>query len=967
MSSVLPKRDARAGEAADAKGATPMMAQYLEVKAKHPEFLLFYRMGDFFELFFDDAVQASRALGIQLTKRGKHGGEDIPMCGVPVVRADEYLQKLIRAGFRVAVAEQLEDPELAKKRGPKAVVRRDVVRLVTPGTLTEDALLVSGANNFLTAVAKAGKGAGTRYYLASLDISTGEFLLGETAAADLEGELMRLRPAEILVPEDELQDEALKRAAGAAGAPLSPLARACFGKGKGERALKEAFEVAALDGLGFFTEGDLAASGALLHYVSLTQMGERPALRPPKREAAAALMLIDAATRASLELVRPKNEGAPTVFSAIDRTVTAAGARELMSRLVSPSADVDLINRRLDAVSALIDDWALRERIRQTLKTTPDISRALSRLKLKRGGPRDLGALRDGLGAAESLSTMLAGAAALPPELEGIARALSSLRGEGKTPSPQPSPQGEREKKPQPSPQGDREKKAQPSLPPESELWRPFSPRGEGQDEGELRTAQASADFHGSLAEELSAALGESLPYFARDGGFIAPAYDEALDRLRELASGTKVVLAKLQASYAAQTGLKSLKIQYNQLFGYFVEAGAGSAAILLSEPHSAVFRHKQTLANAVRFTTDELSALESRILNATGEALARELALFEALSRAVLAAGDAVAAAAEALAALDCTAALAELAQAQSYVRPRVDASRCFLVESGRHPAVEQALAREGGAFIGNDCKLDGSGERAPGFLVVTGPNMAGKSTFLRQNALIAVIAQAGSFVPAASAHIGVADRLFARIGAADDLARGRSTFMVEMTETAAILNQATGRSLVILDEIGRGTATFDGLSIAWAVLEHLHDAIGCRGLVATHYHELTRLAESLQRAANVRMAVTEWKDTLVFLHAVEPGAAHRSYGVQAARLAGVPKPVLARAKQVLAQLENGAGPHGPLTLPTDMPLFSVPGNAACEDASPHPVLEKLAALDADSLSPREALDALYALKAAL
>ncbi|MGO9172025.1 MAG: DNA mismatch repair protein MutS [Rhodomicrobium sp.] len=942
--------------AADAKAATPMMAQYLEIKAKHPDFLLFYRMGDFFELFFDDAVKASAALGIQLTKRGRHAGEDIPMCGVPVARADEYLQKLIRKGFRVAVAEQLEDPELAKKRGPKAVVRRDVVRLVTPGTLTEDALLVSGANNFLTAIAKAGKGASPRYHLASLDISTGEFLLGETAVPDLEGELMRLRPAEILVPEDELQDQAIKRASEAAGASLSPLARVCFTKAKGERALKEAFEVAALDGLGFFTEGDLAAAGALLDYVNLTQMGERPALRAPKREVPGALLLIDAATRASLELVRPKNEGAPTVFSAIDRTVTAAGARELMSRLVSPSADVELISRRLDAVSAFIDDWGLRERVRKVLKTTPDMSRALSRLKLKRGGPRDLGGLRDGLLAAGSLSEMLATAAALPDELKDIAQALASLSGSSLSEGPL-------------TPALSHEGRGSPGVPAGKAF--PSPARGEGTgvrgpSTPSQQDASAASLHNATLAERLRAALGDNLPYFTRDGGFIAAGYDTGLDELRQLATDTKVVLAKLQAAYAAQTGVKTLKIQYNQVFGYFVEVSPSTATVLQAQPHAAVFRHKQTLANAVRFTTDELSALESRILNATGEALARELLLFDRLTAAVLAAEDAISGAAAALAALDCTAALAELASAQNYVRPRVDGSCCFLVEGGRHPAVEQALAREGGAFIGNACKLDGSGERAPGFLVVTGPNMAGKSTYLRQNALIAVLAQAGSFVPAASAHIGVADRLFARIGAADDLARGRSTFMVEMTETAAILNQASRRSLVILDEIGRGTATFDGLSIAWAVLEHLHDAVCCRGLVATHYHELTRLAGDLPRAGNVRMAVTEWKDTIVFLHAVETGAAHRSYGVQAARLAGVPKPVLARARQVLAQLENGQGPHGPLTLPTDMPLFSAAPQSG-EEAAPHPVLEKLAALDADSLSPREALDALYALKAAL
>jgi DNA mismatch repair protein MutS len=918
LSSITQKSEARTNA-----GSTPMMAQYLAVKAKHPDFLLFYRMGDFFELFFDDAVKASAALGIQLTKRGKHSGDDIPMCGVPVSRADDYLQKLIRKGFRVAVAEQLEDPGLAKKRGPKAVVRRDVVRLVTPGTLTEDALLVSGSNNFLTALARAGKGASARFNLASLDISTGEFLLSEAAASDLEGELMRLSPAEILVPEDELADEAIKRAGGAAGAPLTPLTRGCFTKAKGERALKEAFEVAALDGLGDFGDSDLVVTGALLHYVNLTQMGERPALRTPKREASATLMAIDAATRASLELVRPKNDGAPTVFSAIDRTITPAGARELMNRLVSPLTDPEAINRRLDAVSVFIDDWPLRERVRDILKSTPDMSRALSRLKLKRGNPRDLGALRDGLLAAGDLAALLAGATARPSDLEAIFEALAA-----------------------------------------------FSPSLLAQRSYPDDTADDRAEGVATLAHDLQAALGDKLPFFTREGGFIAAGYDATLDDLRQLAAGTKVVLAKLQAAYAAQTGVKALKVQYNQVFGYFVEVSPGSAAVLQAEPHAALFRHKQTLANAVRFTTDELSALESRILNATSEALARELELYDKLAAAVLGAETAIANAAAALAALDCTAALADLAQSQNYVRPRVDTSRCFLLQGARHPAVEQALSREGAAFIGNDCKLDGSGESAPGFLVVTGPNMAGKSTYLRQNALIAVLAQMGSFVPASFAHIGVADRLFARIGAADDLARGRSTFMVEMTETAAILNQATTRSLVILDEIGRGTATFDGLSIAWAVLEHLHDAVRCRGLVATHYHELTRLADSLPRAANVRMSVAEWKDTIVFLHAVEPGAAHRSYGVQAARLAGVPKPVLARARQILAQLESGAGPHGPMILPTDMPLFSIPQEIApgqkLEEAQ-HPALERLSSLDADHLTPREALDALYELKGLL
>src|SRR5579883_1691228 len=763
-----------------------MIAQYLEVKAKHPDFLLFYRMGDFFELFFDDAVKAAEALGIALTKRGKHRGEDIPMCGVPVARADDYLQKLIRKGFRVAVAEQLEDPEAARKRGPKAVVLRDIVRLVTPGTLTEDALLVPANNNFLSAIARAGKAGSPRYCLASIDLSTGEFLVGEAEANDLEGEILKLRPAEIIVPEDELSDPLIKQAGEMAEASISALGRVSFHKGKGERALKEAFGVAALEGFGAFTDGEFAVVGALLHYIDVTQMGERPALRPPKRKGPSASLAIDAASRASLELVRPRNEGAPTLFSAIDRTVTAAGARELMNRLLSPLTDPAQINERLDDVSFLAGDFAFRERVRKILKAAPDMSRSLSRLKLKRGGPRDLGVIRDGLQAAAALKTLLDEAPALPRGLAAIGEALS------------------------------------------------------GPEKGSCA----------ALPAMLKQALAETLPFSARDGGFIAKGYDGRLEELKQLATDTRSVLARLQAEYIARTGVKTLKIQYNQLFGYFVEVGPSSAAILQAEPHASVFSHRQTLANSVRFTTAELAVLQEKIVNATSEALVRELHLFDELAAAIVDAEGAIFGAAAALASLDCTSALAELAQTNSYARPKVDASRCFMVEGGRHPSVEQALSRQGAAFIGNDCKLDADGDRAPGFLVVTGPNMAGKSTYLRQNALIAVLAQMGSFVPASSAHIGVADRLYARIGAADDLARGRSTFMVEMSETAAMLNQASARSLVILDEIGRGTATFDGLSIAWAVLEHLHDTIRCRGLLATHFHELTRLADSLPRA---------------------------------------------------------------------------------------------------------------------
>ncbi len=932
MSSPSLKRKESAAEAAAAANATPMMAQYLEVKAKNPDFLLFYRMGDFFELFFDDAVQASGALGIALTKRGKHAGEDIPMCGVPVSRADEYLQKLIRKGFRVAVAEQLEDPEAAKRRGPKAVVRRDVVRLVTPGTLTEDALLVSGANNFLTAVAKAGKAA-PRYHLASLDISTGEFLLSECAGADLEGEMLRLRPAEVLLSDDELTDTAIKRASDAAAAPLSPLARTAFTKANGERALKEAFEIAALDGLGFFTEGDLAAIGALLHYVNLTQMGERPALRAPKREAPGALMLIDAATRASLELVRPKTEGAPTVFSAVDRTVTAAGARELMNRLVSPSANVELINRRLDALAAFIDDWGLRERIRRTLKCAPDMSRALSRIKLKRGGPRDLGALRDGLAASEHVSAMLA-AAALPPELQEIARALGLIK--RRPPHPSPLPKGERER-------------------PLNRRGLPPLPLGE-------RAGVRGSSARTTLAETLRAALGENLPYFTRDGGFIATGYDPSLDELRQLSADTKVVLAKLQANYAAQTGVKTLKIQYNQVFGYFVEVSPATAATLQAEPHSAVFKHKQTLANAVRFTTDELSRLESRILNAASEALARELALFEELSAAILAAEGAISSAAAALAALDCTAALARTRPGPE-LRPPPRRRQPQLPRRRRPPSRRRTGSGPRRHGLHRQRLQDGRrGRTRARFPRRHRPQHGGQIHLPPPERAHRRPRPSGSYVPATSAILAPPT---ASSPASAPPTTSPRPFHLHGRDDRNRRDPEPGHppSFVILDEIGRGTATFDGLSIAWAVLEHLHDVIFCRGLVATHYHELTRPGG---RPAP-RGERPHGRDRVEGHHRLpargraRPPTAPTACKPPASRASPSP---CSRAPSRSWPSSKKARAPGPLTLPTDMPLFCAPAEPEAEEAAPHPVLEKLAALDTDALSPREALDILYTLK---
>jgi len=882
-----------------------MMAQYLEIKAANADSLLFYRMGDFYELFFEDAGVASRALGIALTKRGKHLGEDIPMCGVPVRAADDYLQRLIAQGHRVAVCEQTEDPAEAKKRGPKAVVRRDVVRLVTPGTLTEESLLDARAHNFLTALFRGPHkdGAEPVFALASIDISTGELVAASARATDLPGELSRIRPGEVLVGEDLAGDDRIRQTVSEAGAALTPCPRAHFDSVRGERALKEHLGVAALDAFGDFTRGELAALAGLLTYVEITQVGRAPLLRPPRKEPAGSLLLIDAATRTNLELAR-SNQGARegSLLAAIDRTVTAAGARELASRLASPLTDIEAVNARLDAVTYLVSEPGLRQALREALKAAPDLSRALARLALGRGGPRDLGAVAASIGAAHDLAALIlrAGEAlGLPRELMGVAERL------------------------------------------------------------------AAAPSH--IEQSLGAALADELPVNARDGAFIRDGFSADLDELRKLRDGSRQVIAGLQATYAEATGIKSLKVRHNNVFGYFVEVTALHAPTLTKPPHVETFIHRQTMANAVRFSTPELAELDARITSAADRALALELDTFAKLTKDVLAEEHQLSATSAALAELDHYAGLAELAVERNYVRPKVDGSDVVTIEEGRHAVVEQTLERGSSAsFVGNDCRLgeeDGAGTR---ILVVTGPNMAGKSTFLRQNALIIVLAQAGAFVPAKSAHVGIVDRLFSRVGAADDLARGRSTFLVEMVETAAILNQATARSFVVLDEIGRGTATFDGLSIAWAALEYLHEVNRSRVLFATHYHELTALADKLAHAANATVEVKEWRDEIVFLYRVVPGAADRSYGIHVAKLAGLPAPVLARAGDVLHELEKADGRPKPQDLADDLPLFQAtkPSSGLSE---PSPLEQALRTISPDAMTPKEALEALYRLKTLL
>jgi DNA mismatch repair protein MutS len=888
--------------------ATPVMEQYIEIKAANPDCLLFYRMGDFYELFFEDAEVAARALGIVLTKRGKHLGRDIPMCGVPVHRADEYLHRLIASGHRVAVCEQLEDPAEARKRGNKSVVRRDVIRLVTPGTLTEDSLLDARHNNYLLAIARARSSAGeeSRFALAWLDISTGEFRIAECDHATLAADVARLEPGEIIVPDALYGDGELAPYLRSLPA-VTPLTRDVFDGASAERRLAGYFGLATTESFGALSRLELTAAAACTTYVERTQLGQRPPLSPPVREAQGATLLIDQATRNNLELTRTlTGERRGSLLAAIDRSVMAAGSRLLTQRLSAPLTDPGAIGQRHDAVAFFAADAARRAGMRERLKAAPDLARALARLVVGRGGPRDLAAIRDGIAAAAELAAELETAADLAAELAQASRAL---------------------RRPDPA-----------------------------------------------LARELAAALADELPHLKRDGGFVRAGYDGALDEARALRDESRRVIAALQARYADATAVRGLKVRHNNVLGYFVEVTAQHGDKLMSPPLNATFIHRQTLAGQVRFTTTELGELEAKIASAADRALGIELESFDTLAATVTAAAAAIKDAAEALAVLDVAAALAQLAVERHYVRPEIDASLDFVIEGGRHPVVEQALAVDGGPFVANDCDLSPpaspSGSPAPAhagrIYLLTGPNMAGKSTYLRQNALIAVLAQMGSFVPARRARIGAVDRLFSRVGAADDIARGRSTFMVEMVETAAILNQAGARSLVILDEIGRGTATFDGLSIAWATIEHLHETNRCRALFATHFHELTALAAKLPRLFNATVRVKEWQGDVVFLHEVVAGAADRSYGIQVAKLAGLPPTVIERAKVVLAKLEadDRASPRGF----DDLPLFAAvasPTATPARDAALDAVIAALSALHPDEMSPRDALEALYALKA--
>jgi DNA mismatch repair protein MutS len=897
-------QDGSSGEASSGK-VTPMMEQYVEIKAANPGSLLFYRMGDFYELFFHDAEEASRALGITLTRRGKHLGEDIPMCGVPVHAAEDYLHKLISLGYRVAVCEQTEDPAEAKKRGSKSVVRRDVVRLVTPGTITEENLLNAGQSNFLASLVRIRKGENeAECALSWIDLSTGSFSVLSTSPETLQADLARIEPSEVLYPDTLGEDEPYRTVLRESGAALSPQPAHMFDSQSAGERITRYFQVKTLDGFGNFTRAELAACGAILGYVERTQIGERPPLQRPVRELASKVMFIDAATRANLELVKSlSGQRSATLLSAIDHTVTGAGSRMLAERVMGPLTAPAEIDERLDAIGYFIENQKLSETLVNLLKSCPDMQRALTRIGLNRAGPRDLGALHQGLGASAGiLAEMSKDQDPLPSE---IAFAMKSL---------------------------------------------------------------GAADSQ--LEAQLGASLADELPLLKRDGGFIRTGAIREIDDLRNLRDHSRKVIAELQLGYIEETSVKSLKIRHNNVLGYFIEVTAQNADALQTDEARARFIHRQTLANVMRFTTTELAELETRIANAAGRILELELAEFNRLSALVLESREAIQAIAIAIGTIDVSTALAGLARENTYCRPQIENSTSFEIKGGRHPVVEQMLKRDGtSTFVANDCSIgpaDGAGDG--GIWLLTGPNMGGKSTFLRQNALIAILAQMGSWVPADAARIGIVDRLFSRVGAADDLARGRSTFMVEMVETAAILNQAGPRALVILDEIGRGTATFDGLSIAWAAIEHLHEVNRCRTLFATHFHELTALSAKLDRLANVTLKVKEWQGDVVFLHEITKGVADRSYGIQVARLAGLPHAVVDRAKQVLDQLETSDSKSDPSVMVDELPLFSVrqqPAKTTRE--KPDELAARLQQILPDELTPREALEELYRLKAIL
>ena len=848
------------------------MAQWFAAKADHPDTMLFFRMGDFYELFFADAEAAAAVLDITLSHRGEHAGVPIPMCGVPRHAAESYLARLIRRGFRVAIVEQMEDP---KARSGKLPIKREVVRIITPGTITEETLLDGARPNLLMALAFDPEGLGAAW----LDVSTGSFETTHIAPAELPALLGRLEPVEILAPQSlDLADWRAFRSQELV--PSTPLVA--------RRRLAEAFSAADLDAFGTFTDGETIAAAMAIDYVRTTQAGVLPRLARPEPQGQTGVLLMDAATRTSLDILTARDGGTRhTVLGSVRHTVTAPGTRLLAAWLAAPLTDLAAVKDRQDAWSWCASNPDALSRLRMILKTAPDVARALGRLSVGRGTPRDLLSIRYGLCAAHEAAEVLT-----LPLPAALARARTALPSDT------------------------------------------------------------------ALADELARALTDPAPARLEDDRVIRPGFDGELDALRTLRDESRQVIARLQLDFAQRYGVASLKIRHHAQLGYVIEAPSVAVETLRANPDLTL---RQVMANGARFTTPELSDLDRRIREAAELAATRERLVFDHLVKTVLDCAGALGACADAIAFLDVTQSAASLQASGRWIRPLLTDADDFLVEAGRHPVVESALAGTA-AFVPNRGDLSSENR----VMLLTGPNMAGKSTFLRQNALFVILAQAGLPVPAESAVIGIVDRLFSRVGAADDLARGRSTFMVEMTETAAILHQAGPRSFVVVDEIGRGTSTLDGLAIAWAVLEALHSATRCRTIFATHFHELAGLSERLPRLKLHTMRVKEWKGSVIFLHEVAEGVAGRSWGIHVAELAGIPPSVVRRAGSLLAAMEKQGGFGGRSTSVQSLPLFA----AAISPPEPYDqqscsLLDALNKLDVDNMSPKQAHDALYSLKA--
>ena len=853
---------------------TPLMQQYREIKARYPQTILFFRMGDFYEMFEDDARLAARELGLTLTSRNNGGAAEVPLAGVPVKAGTEYLRRLIAKGHRVAICEQVEDPKLAK-----GLVRREVVETITPGTVLAEDWLERKRNNFLVALDPRGPAPG----LAALDLSTGELALETVSIEDLASALARYEAPEVVLP---------------AGCELtlSPGRGACtvtereaweFDPELAREDLARTFRLASLDGLGV-EPGDRAAvgaAGALLRYARELKPGGLPHLARPRVVRRGAVLPLDDMTRRNLELVESlRPDGGvtgTTVLEVLDRTMTSMGARLLRRWLLAPLVDPGAINARLDAVEVLVRDPRGRDRVREALDGVRDLERLAGRAALGRATPRELGALRDSIA-----------------RLPDVRSALDGLEARGRAAA--------------------------------------------------LEQAAEHFDLLADLGEELARALVERPPAQAADGDAIRPGYDRELDELKDARDGGKQYIASLQARERERTAIPSLKVGFNKVFGYYIEVTNAHKDRVPPD-----YERRQTLSGAERFVTPELKQYEAKVLGAEERIAVREAELVDALRTRVADAVARVQTTAGIVAELDVWSGLADLAHRDAYVRPEVTAGFTIELEASRHPVVERMMARE--AFIPNDVRLDEGGR----VILLTGPNMAGKSTLLRQVGLCVLLAQVGSFVPARRAVIGVVDRLFTRVGASDNLVRGQSTFMVEMSETSAILHGATARSLVLLDEIGRGTSTYDGVAIAWAVTEHLHNVVGCKTIFATHYHELTQLTEELAHARNFNVAVREAGDEIVFLHRLEPGGADRSYGIHVGQLAGLPGAVVGRAWEVLKLLEAGhhvaRQPPPPAPDAQQLALFA-PGT--------HPLVAELDRLDVNALSPLDALNRLAAWK---